>query len=74
MDSGTTNSHADVWESGTNDATDGTGKRDQCLNTPFLSLLFAKGFFDLSVFFIMFLQWHGAILWKTGQLKTGPRM
>ncbi|XP_060746405.1 ubiquitin-associated protein 2a isoform X3 [Tachysurus vachellii] len=24
MDSGTTNSHADVWESGTNDATDGT--------------------------------------------------
>lgn len=31
VDSGTTNSHADVWDSGTNDATDGTGKRDNQL-------------------------------------------
>lgn len=33
MDSGTNNSHADVWESGTNDATDGTGKREGQLHT-----------------------------------------
>lgn len=61
MDSGTTNSHADVWESGTNDATDGTGKRDQRLNTPFLSLLFAKGFFDFTL--VCFLNHGSPVAW-----------
>lgn len=74
MDSGTTNSHADVWESGTNDATDGTGKREKYLNISLLWLNCSPRISLMSAFFIMVLQWHGATLLKTGQLKTGPRM